>query len=54
MSTFATLAVLPSVFAIVAGKRKPQSPSIYPDDPDSVHDDPLVFADEDQIAAQQL
>jgi hypothetical protein len=53
MSTFATLLVLPSVFAIVTGKRKPQSPSIYPDDPDSVHYDPLVFANEDQIGAQQ-
>ena len=53
MSTFATLLVLPSVFAIVTDKRKPQSPSIYPDDPDSVHYDPLVFANEDQIAAQQ-
>jgi hypothetical protein len=35
-STFATVPILPSVFAIVTGKRKPQFPSIYPDDPDSV------------------
>jgi hypothetical protein len=37
MSTFATPPVLPSVFAIVTGKRKPQPRSIYSDDPDSVH-----------------
>ena len=36
MSTFATHPMLPSVFAIVTGKRTPQFPSIYPDDPDSV------------------
>ena len=32
MSTFATLLVLPSVFAVVIGKRVARSPSIYPDD----------------------
>ena len=46
MSTFATLLVLPSVFAVVIGKRVFRSPSIYPDDRESVHYDPLVFADE--------
>jgi hypothetical protein len=46
MSTFATLLVLPSVFALVIGKRMSKSPSIYPDDPESVHFDPRVFIDE--------
>ncbi|WP_422927175.1 efflux RND transporter permease subunit [Singulisphaera sp. PoT] len=45
MSTVATLLVLPALFALVIGKRTPGSPSIYPDDPESRHYDPLVFAD---------
>ncbi len=44
MSTFATLLVLPSVFAVVIGGRNAESASMYPDDPDSGHYDPLVFA----------
>ena len=44
MSTFATLLVLPSIFAIVIGSKVARSPSIYPDDRDSVHYDPLVYA----------
>jgi hypothetical protein len=47
MSTFATLLVLPSVFAIVIGRRSFASPSIYPDDRESRFYDPGVFADED-------
>ena len=46
MSTFATLLVLPSIFAVVIGGRVARSPSIYPDDPESSHYDPNVFADE--------
>jgi predicted RND superfamily exporter protein len=44
MSTFATLLVLPSVFAVVIGRRVARSPSIYPDDPDSAHYDPDAYA----------
>ncbi|OYV88904.1 MAG: hypothetical protein B7Z73_07525 [Planctomycetia bacterium 21-64-5] len=44
MSTFATLLVLPSVFAIIIGNKVARSPSIYPDDPESIHYDPHVFA----------
>ena len=40
MSTFATLLVVPSIFALVIGKKQFDSPSIYPDDPDSPHYDP--------------
>ncbi len=40
MSTFATLLVVPSIFAVVIGRRKSRSPSIHPDDPDSSHFDP--------------
>ena len=45
MSTFATLLVVPSIFALVLGKKKHQSPSIYPDDRESKHFDPEVFVD---------
>ena len=45
MSTFATLLVVPSIFAVVIGKKVARSPSIYPDDPESAHYDPNVFAD---------
>ena len=44
MSTFATLLVVPSIFAIVIGKKVARSPSIYPDDPESAHYDPNVYA----------
>jgi multidrug efflux pump subunit AcrB len=43
MSTFATLLVLPSVFAVVIGNRQFRSPSMYPDDRESIHYDPHVF-----------
>ena len=46
MSTFATLLVLPSIFAMVIGRRTAASPSIYPDDPESKHYDPRVFLNE--------
>ncbi len=46
MSTFATLLVLPSVFAVVVGGRVAVSPSIYPDDRDSKYYDPEAFATE--------
>ena len=46
MSTFATLLVVPSIFALVIGRKAARSPSIYPDDPDSPHYDPEAFASE--------
>jgi hypothetical protein len=46
MSTFATLLVIPSIFAVVMGRKQFHSPSIYPDDPESSHYDPRVFAEE--------
>jgi multidrug efflux pump subunit AcrB len=36
MSTFATLLVLPAIFAVVIGAQKPRSPSLYPGNPASV------------------
>jgi hypothetical protein len=42
MSTFATLLVLPSVFAVVIGRSVARSPSIYPDDRDSTYYDPKL------------
>ena len=44
MSTFATLLVLPSIFAVVIGRKAARSPSIYPDDPESAHYDPRAPA----------
>ena len=46
MSTFATLLVVPSIFAVVIGRKAYGSPSIYPDDRESKYYDPNVFADE--------
>jgi multidrug efflux pump subunit AcrB len=40
MSTFATLLVLPSIFAVVIGRQQPRSPSLYPGNPESAHYDP--------------
>jgi Cu/Ag efflux pump CusA len=51
MSTFATLLVLPSIFAVVIGKRVARSPSIYPDDRDSSHYDPDLFTGDGHAGA---
>jgi multidrug efflux pump subunit AcrB len=48
MSTFATLLVVPSIFAIVIGRKAAMSPSIYPDDPESRYYDPMVYAEQHQ------
>ncbi len=40
MSTFATLLILPSIFAVVIGKQEARSPSLYPGNPQSTHYDP--------------
>lgn len=49
MSTVATLLILPSIFALVIGKRVATSPSVYPDDPDSKHFDPDVYKHTDEF-----
>jgi hypothetical protein len=46
MSSFATLLVVPSIFALVIGRKAHRSPSIYPDDRESAQFDPNVFVDE--------
>jgi hypothetical protein len=46
MSSFATLLVVPSIFALVIGRKEAHSPSIYPDDRESAHYDPNVFVNE--------
>jgi hypothetical protein len=35
VSTFVTLFIVPSVFALLLGKKTPRSPSLHPDDPGS-------------------
>jgi multidrug efflux pump subunit AcrB len=44
MSTFATLLVVPSIFAIVIGNRAARSPSVYPHDPESKYFDSQLEA----------
>jgi multidrug efflux pump subunit AcrB len=44
MSTLATLLIVPSIFAVVIGKREAESPSIHPADPESRHYSRDVFA----------
>src|SRR5262249_9622397 len=46
MSTVSTLLVVPSIFALLIGQGVARSPSLYPDDPESAHYDPQVFARE--------
>jgi hypothetical protein len=46
MSTFATLLVVPSIFATIMGRKQARSPSLAPDDPDSPHYDPHLFSDD--------
>jgi len=41
VSTFVTLFIVPSVFALLMGRAKPRSPSLHPDDPDSSHYAPV-------------
>ncbi len=41
LATFATLLVLPAVFALLLGNASNRSPSLDPDDPESTHYDPV-------------
>jgi multidrug efflux pump subunit AcrB len=54
MSTFATLLVVPSIFALVIGRGKATSPSIHPDDADSRHYDPQEIKEQGEVAAHDL
>jgi multidrug efflux pump subunit AcrB len=45
VSTFATLLIVPSVFALLVGNRASVSASVDPDDPKSQHYHPLTVAD---------
>jgi multidrug efflux pump subunit AcrB len=42
VSTFATLFIIPSVFALLMGRSNARSPSLHPDDPASSHYDPIA------------
>ncbi len=44
MSTFATLLVLPSIFAVLIGKKEARSPSLYPGNPESRYYDPRLYS----------
>jgi hypothetical protein len=48
MSTFATLLLVPPIFALLVGGSVFRSPSIYPDDPDSPRFDPALNEDEEE------
>jgi hypothetical protein len=41
MSTFATLLIVPSIFALVLGSSKRRSISVHPDDAESAYYDPM-------------
>jgi multidrug efflux pump subunit AcrB len=45
VSTFATLLIVPAMFAIVMGSERKKSPSVYPDDAKSKHYDPEHHAE---------
>src|SRR5205807_269601 len=45
VSTFATLFIVPSVFALLMGRSNARSVSLHPDDPDSSHYDPIAKPD---------
>jgi multidrug efflux pump subunit AcrB len=45
-STFVTLFIVPSVFALLMGRRVATSPSLHPDDPASSHYDPAGRSDD--------
>jgi multidrug efflux pump subunit AcrB len=49
-STAATLLVVPSIFAVVVGRKVAHSPSVSPDDPESAHYDPEGLGAEDDSA----
>src|SRR5579884_3411570 len=44
MSTFATLLILPSIFAVVIGKKEARSPSLFPGNPESKYFDPRLYS----------
>ena len=52
VSTFATLLIVPSVFALLIGNRPSISPSVHPDDPKSHHYHPLT--DQPKAAVRRL
>jgi hypothetical protein len=57
LSTFVTLFIVPSVFALLMGHAKPGSPSLHPDDPASSHYDPAgreLDPHEDAVAVPPL
>jgi len=45
MSTIATLLVVPSIFAVVIGSKQSMSPSLYPDDKESLYYDPNFYSE---------
>jgi len=51
-STFVTLLIVPSIFALLMGRRTAHSPSLYPDDPASAHYDPAGRSEDDKVTLQ--
>jgi multidrug efflux pump subunit AcrB len=54
MSTFATLLVLPSIFAVMIGKQEARSPSLYPDNPASKYYDPQLYANAEEETNEEI
>jgi multidrug efflux pump subunit AcrB len=52
-STFVTLLIVPSIFALLMGRRVALSPSLNPDDPASTHYDPAGQLEDDKVTKQK-
>jgi len=52
MSTFATLLVLPAIFAVLIGKKEARSPSLYPANPESKYYDAQLYAGDNESEGQ--
>jgi multidrug efflux pump subunit AcrB len=52
VSTFATLTILPSIYAILQSKTRFRSPSLNPTDPESAHYDGAAFSTDEASAAR--
>jgi multidrug efflux pump subunit AcrB len=52
LSTAATLLIVPSIFALVIGRKVAASPSLSPVDPESPHYDPELVGSEDEPAGE--
>jgi multidrug efflux pump subunit AcrB len=53
VSTFATLLLLPAIFALIMGDSKHRSPSLSPNDPESKHHSPEEEPSQSEVRSQE-